>query len=778
VTARAGAVPDRTAAEGMLRNTMWMVWSGTISIANSVVVWLAMARWRSPDDVGQFATVMALQTVFVTICGLGLEPYLASQLASHPDRRRFVASATLLVSVWSGVCMAVMIASGWCVSTASAARVAAAVLSLSVLPTGLMTIGEAIFIAGGKARVIAVATTAENLLRTVVPLVLLARGAALPAVCASFVAVRLAACAVYLVAGRRALGPFAAPELRLVRDIARVAPTFAGITVLATIHAQLGMILAARLGGDQAAAHFGIASRFLVPVTLLLTSYGAVLQPEASRVARRSIPALRRLLVRSAGLSLAVVVPLAVGGMVFGPALLGLLFGARYEGASGALALLGISLVPFTIVIMMARGLVATGRQHIDLLANLAAVVINVAANVILIPRYGATGAGWALLLSTTVMAAIVVGAGTRHAAPHRVLPRVLMVGVHPARTLGGISTLVDGILRSSLSEEFEFRHVVSQADGGGAMGKLARAATALARFGWALATWSPDAVYVHVGGRASLYREAVFIGVARLTGRRVLTHLHAGNFESYFAAQGPLGRRFIIRGLGWSSRFVAVSHEMAGWVRRRWPQAEVGVVPNGVEVSTFAGPRRYEADVPRLLFVGKMGYLKGEADLLCALARVRSGGAAPLPFRLDLVGQLSPDIRARIDATGLSAQVDHLGPVPLQARRRFFERADVFVLPTYAEGTPIAVLEAMAAGLPVITTPVGGIPELIEDGVDGLLVPPGDDEALASRLALLLGDAALRRRLGERARRRALDFDWPHFVARLGTALRAETGA
>jgi glycosyltransferase involved in cell wall biosynthesis len=127
------------------------------------------------------------------------------------------------------------------------------------------------------------------------------------------------------------------------------------------------------------------------------------------------------------------------------------------------------------------------------------------------------------------------------------------------------------------------------------------------------------------------------------------------------------------------------------------------------------------------------------------------------------------------IRTLGLDAHVDQLGPVALAERVAYFQRADIFILPTYAEGLPIAVLEAMAAGLPIITTPVGGIPELIEDGVDGLLIQPGDVQALAARIALLLGDAELRRQLGQRAQRRASDFDLAQSLARLGDELRQE---
>jgi glycosyltransferase involved in cell wall biosynthesis len=309
-----------------------------------------------------------------------------------------------------------------------------------------------------------------------------------------------------------------------------------------------------------------------------------------------------------------------------------------------------------------------------------------------------------------------------------------------------------------------------------GKFGKLALALTALLRFVWALLSWRPDVVYIHVGGNTSLYRKTVFIALARLAGWRVITHFHAGNFAPYLAAQSRVGQQIILRGLGLSNKFIAVSQEMAVWLGQLWPLAEVSVIPNGVRTELFACPRVYDAAVPRLLFVGKMGFLKGEADLLCALQSLLA--TTPGAFRLDLVGQLSAEIGALVRATNLDSHIDHLGPVALDERVEYFKRADIFILPSYAEGLSLAVLEAMAAGLPIITTPVGGTPELIEDGVEGFLIQPGDCQALARRIALLLGDAELRRQLGERAQRRARRFDLAQVLARLGDELRQETVA
>jgi glycosyltransferase involved in cell wall biosynthesis len=352
--------------------------------------------------------------------------------------------------------------------------------------------------------------------------------------------------------------------------------------------------------------------------------------------------------------------------------------------------------------------------------------------------------------------------------------PRVLMVGAHPTRTLGGISTFVKYILRSPLARTFEIRHIVSQVDEYKKFGKLALAVTALARFAWALLWWRPQLVYIQLGGNASLYRKIAFIVLGRLAGQSVLVHCRAGNFEPYFAEQGKLGRKLILWGLGKSSKFIAVSLAMQRLLHKLWPEIECVMVPNAINTSIFAGERAPANHSVRLLFVGKMGFLKGEQDLLRALQRVVK--VAP-NFRLDMLGQLSDTIAAECRESGLQPLIDHLGPVSLEERLAFFKRADVFVLPTYAEGTPISMLEAMAAGLPVVSTPVGGIPDVMEDGVEGYIVEPGDVEALADRLARLINDSEQRRRMGGLAQDKVRQFNWDVVLPQLEREIRQAIG-
>jgi glycosyltransferase involved in cell wall biosynthesis len=199
-----------------------------------------------------------------------------------------------------------------------------------------------------------------------------------------------------------------------------------------------------------------------------------------------------------------------------------------------------------------------------------------------------------------------------------------------------------------------------------------------------------------------------------------------------------------------------AVSSHVADRLCARFglDRARARVIHNGVDVARFrpaAGPRG--SGPPTFVTVAYLIPDKGIDVLLRAFARARVGGA-----RLRIVGDgpVMPDLQVLARELGLGGRVLFVGlrnDVPDQLRQ-----ADVFVHPTFRDGLPNAPAEAMACGLPVIASRAGGVPELVEDGASGLLVPPGDVDALAAAIERLAGDGALRAALGESARERVVD--------------------
>lgn len=202
----------------------------------------------------------------------------------------------------------------------------------------------------------------------------------------------------------------------------------------------------------------------------------------------------------------------------------------------------------------------------------------------------------------------------------------------------------------------------------------------------------------------------------------------------------------------------------------------KMSVVRLGVEAASFAPccTRLINPESLTLLCVGRLTPAKGQHLLLETLARIKATGRGKI--RLVMVGD-GPDaasLKALAQRLGISELVRFTGALNQSEVRAFYKTADAFVLPSFAEGVPVVLMEAMASALPCLSTRIAGIPELIEDGKDGLLVPPSDIDALAKQIVALADDRELRQRLGEAGRLKvAAVYDLERNVGQLAETFR-----
>jgi len=327
--------------------------------------------------------------------------------------------------------------------------------------------------------------------------------------------------------------------------------------------------------------------------------------------------------------------------------------------------------------------------------------------------------------------------------------PRVLMVGTALGGR-GGIASVV-GVLRADgLFEREGVAYVASHADGS-RQAKLGSALRGLWRAGRACSgSGRPAIVHVHAGSGASFLRKSLVLLMARRSGAPTIFHLHGGGFRRYAQLDaGPLLRRWIRHTLEASSRVIALSPGWAAVVRECAPRARVEVLPNPVRLAPPAPAGQAEAG--RILFLGRIAPAKGVDELLQACARL-AGERPALRLVLGGDGDLAW-ARRRAAELGIASQVELPGWLDAHERDAQLARACLFCLPSHAEGLPMSMLEAMAAGVPVVATTVGGIPEALADGALGLLVPSRDAGALAHALGRLLDDDGLHAQLACAAR-------------------------
>jgi len=200
------------------------------------------------------------------------------------------------------------------------------------------------------------------------------------------------------------------------------------------------------------------------------------------------------------------------------------------------------------------------------------------------------------------------------------------------------------------------------------------------------------------------------------------------------------------------ASHVVANSDGLRDLARLAFVKQPVLVIANGVESANFSpeSERRQQPAAVRALCVARLIHRKGIDLLLSALGDPRCRNV-----ELDLVGSgpALDDLVAACRAAGLESRVNFLGHVDNGELPRIYRRADLFVLPSRSESCSMALLEAMASGLPVVATRIGGTPELVQDGLNGFLVPVDDVEALAHRMGQIADCADLRHRMGAASR-------------------------
>lgn len=386
-----------------------MALSGGVSIANSVAVWVFMARWRPPEEIGRFTVVMSFYMLFFTICSLGLGPFIVNEISKRINdgdensAAGFVATANVSLLAWGAVCAVLMTAAAFVFSPSADVRLAAFILSFAMIPTGAITCAEAFAISRGRARLIAGVNVLENLLRTAIPIALIYAGFALPWICAAFVFVRVVSLFVYFMVDR-SIAKFNAFDRTVFKLLVRSAPTFAGITVLASLNWQISTLLLGRFGGEIEAARYGVASRFLIPVMILMSGYAGVIQP---MLAGKTGAALGEYLAKVTRNLLLAATAGALLAPFFTEFVLTMLFGEKFAASAPSLNVLALTVVPFCAVMILGRGLVATGAQHVDLIANGVAVGVCFVSGLFLIPRYGALGAAVAQLCSFVAMALV-----------------------------------------------------------------------------------------------------------------------------------------------------------------------------------------------------------------------------------------------------------------------------------------------------------------------------------------------------------------------------------
>jgi glycosyltransferase involved in cell wall biosynthesis len=344
--------------------------------------------------------------------------------------------------------------------------------------------------------------------------------------------------------------------------------------------------------------------------------------------------------------------------------------------------------------------------------------------------------------------------------------PSVLIIGPSPP-PYNGISVATDLVL-NAVRAEFSVIHLdTADRRDLSNIGKVDLVNVLLAvyhglKYLWLLLVKRPKIIYLPIAQeRLAFLRDCLFLIPARVLRKRLVIHLHAGCFGSFYRTASPSMRRIIRYALGRTDRAIVLGSSLLDVFEGLIPRHRVRTVPNGIsDCFKHYAYRAANGHRSTVLFLSTLVKEKGALDVLEALPRI----AERVPdVQAIFAGEwYRPEDRKaaqeKVLSLGLASHVKFVGPVMPPFKYDLLGQADVFVLPSYNEGQPYAVLEAMSAGLPVISSSVGCIPETVIDGENGFILPPGSKETFADKVALLLNSEQLRKKMGEASRQRFLE--------------------
>lgn len=315
-------------------------------------------------------------------------------------------------------------------------------------------------------------------------------------------------------------------------------------------------------------------------------------------------------------------------------------------------------------------------------------------------------------------------------------MKKVLIIATSE-KTRGGITSVIKAHKTGEQWKKYHCKWIETHRDGN-PIRKLWYLFTALLQYLILLPFY--DIVHIHIATTQSAKRKQLFFYPAKWTKKKIIFHFHPSNEKFLFE---PYNQKLYKRLFSQANLILVLSEQ---W--RKWIKEALGITEH-VEVLYNPCPkvnRREDSRENIILFAGTIIPRKGYADLIKAFAKI----AKKYPdWKVVFAGNGEIENAKNIATEdGISNQIVFLGWINGKKKEETFQKASIYCLASDGEGFPMGVLDAWAYGIPCVVTPVGGIPDIVKDGINGLIFPVGDIEALASKLEKLITNRDLRKKI------------------------------
>lgn len=343
------------------------------------------------------------------------------------------------------------------------------------------------------------------------------------------------------------------------------------------------------------------------------------------------------------------------------------------------------------------------------------------------------------------------------------------MIGNHES-VHGGITSVIKQILNHEWTEEKIDISFLPSYKGGNNVQKIIYFLGAVKEYKSILKKNSPDLVYVHMSHHGSFDRASVLQKIAKKYDIPTIVHLHGSEFKKYYDECSDKKRKAISGFFEDCGAVITLGTLWKQYIFSIAPKAKIHVLNNSIHIPQQTVTQ--EQDEVNVLFLGVLIQRKGVADLLRAVKKLvdeKKLEGVHVRFQIGGSGPEEETLKQYVKENHLESCVEFLGWVDGAKKKKALETNQIFILPSYNEGLPIAILEALSYGMPVIATNVGSIAEAVLEGDNGFLVTPGDVDGYANALQCLITDYPLRQTMAKNSRNLAeMKYDEKKYFAKL----------
>lgn len=254
------------------------------------------------------------------------------------------------------------------------------------------------------------------------------------------------------------------------------------------------------------------------------------------------------------------------------------------------------------------------------------------------------------------------------------------------------------------------------------------------------------EIVHIHSASYGSFMRKQFVLNIAKLLGRKVIFHIHGAEFELFYNKSSNFMKNLITNTLNKADIVLVLSRQWKETISKISSNKNIVILYNPTVIKEL---KHIPSDITRFLFMGRIEKRKGVYEIIESCKCLSDN------VFISLYGDGNiAEFEKLIEEAKLENKIKIKGWISGEQKDEVYYNSDVLLLPSFNEGLPMSILEAMAYGLPIISTPVGGIAEAVEEGVNGFLVPPGDANTLAEKINLIANDKGLREKMGQESYR------------------------